>query len=65
MVKKAVFSRARWCFRQCAWPARRHARKDHRRARERASWERAEILLQFEFGSAHSEVETRCWVRWK
>jgi hypothetical protein len=30
----AVFSRARWCFRQCAWPARRHARKNHWRARE-------------------------------
>ena len=30
----AVFSRARWCFRQCAWPATRHARKNHWRARE-------------------------------
>ena len=32
--ESAVFSRARWCFRQCAWPARRHARKNHWRARE-------------------------------
>ena len=29
-----MFSRARWCFRQCAWPAKRRARKNHWRARE-------------------------------
>jgi hypothetical protein len=32
--KQAVFSRVRACFRQCAWPALRHARKGHGRARE-------------------------------
>jgi hypothetical protein len=35
-----VFSRARWCFRQCAWPARRHARKNHWRARENSAEEK-------------------------
>ena len=35
----AVFSRARWCFRECAWPARRHARKKHWRARESVAME--------------------------
>jgi hypothetical protein len=35
-----VFSRARWCFRQCAWPPdRRHARENHWRAREKAAME--------------------------
>jgi hypothetical protein len=37
--ENAVFSRARWCFRQCAWPTRRHARKNHWRARENSARE--------------------------
>jgi hypothetical protein len=38
----AVFSRARWCFRQCAWPAKRRARKNHWRARENAAMQGSE-----------------------
>ena len=37
----ADFSRARWFFRQCAWPARRHARKNSRRAREKSAMNQA------------------------
>src|SRR5216684_7054823 len=34
LKENGVFSRARWCFRQSAWPARRHARMKRWRARE-------------------------------
>jgi len=41
-----VFSRARWCFRQCAWPARRRARKNHWRARERAAMRQGRFAMK-------------------
>jgi hypothetical protein len=59
----AVFSRARWCFRQCAWPARRHARKKHWRARESAAmegtrgWGKSIEDLRFEIRKLRFEIE--------
>lgn len=52
--KNTVFSRARWRFRQRAWPARRRARKECRRARENAA---KEIALRADRGERISDLK--------
>ena len=57
-TETAVFSRARWCFRQCAWPARRHARKNHWRARESTGLDGKEVVRAVASGgSGRGEIE--------